>query len=29
VSRHWYPRRQVSPYTLEGLAAPAAPGPSS
>jgi 3',5'-cyclic AMP phosphodiesterase CpdA len=29
VSRHWYPRRQVSPYTLEGLAAPAAACPFS
>lgn len=24
-SRHWYPRRLVSPYTLEGIAPPAAP----
>lgn len=28
LSRHWYPRRQVSPYTLEGLAAPAAAAPA-
>ena len=26
VSRHWHPRRQVSPYTLEGLDAPAVAG---
>ena len=24
-SRHWYPRRLVAPYTLEGLSPPAAP----
>jgi 3',5'-cyclic AMP phosphodiesterase CpdA len=26
-SRHWYPRRQVSPYTLDGIPMPAAAGP--
>jgi len=26
-SRHWYPRREVSPYTLEGIAEPPLGGP--
>lgn len=27
-SRHWYPRRGVSPYVLEGIAPPAGAGPA-